>query len=120
MKIKFFATLFVLAMGSVSVFAQKGVEDGSKYGHGQDSINCLNNLSVYYEYVKTGNFRDAYLPWKAVIEECPKAQLRTYTSGVQIMKWKLQNIVRLKKNNSEKHTAGVERLRNFLFPGKSR
>ena len=30
MKIKFFATLFVLAMGSVSVFAQKGVEDGSK------------------------------------------------------------------------------------------
>ena len=91
MKIKFFATLFVLAMGSVSVFAQKGVEDGSKYGHGQDSINCLNNLSVYYEYVKTGNFRDAYLPWKAVIEECPKAQLRTYTSGVQIMKWKLQN-----------------------------
>lgn len=91
MKIKTLATVFVLAMGASTAFAQKGVEDGSKYGHGQDSINCLNNLSVYYEYVKTGNYKDAYLPWKAVIEECPKAQLRTYTSGVQIMKWMLQN-----------------------------
>lgn len=91
MKIKLLAALFILAAGAASSFAQKGVEDGSKYGHGQDSINCLKNLSIYSEYVKTGNFKDAYLPWKMAFAECPLAQLKTYTNGVKIIKWLLEN-----------------------------
>ena len=91
MKIKMFAALFILSVGATSTFAQKGVEDGSKYGHGTDSINCLKNLSIYSEYVKTGNFKDAYLPWKAAFDECPLAQLKTYTNGVKIVKWFLEN-----------------------------
>lgn len=86
-KLLFFAAV---AVSASSAFAQKGVEDGSKYGHGQDSINCLNNLSVYTQYVKTNNMEDAYLPWKAVMEECPLAQLSTYLNGVKIMSYKLQ------------------------------
>ena len=91
MKIKMFAALFILSVGATSTFAQKGVEDGSKYGHGTDSINCLKNLSIYSEYVKTGNFKDAYLPWKAAFDEFPLAQLKTYTNGVKIVKWFLEN-----------------------------
>lgn len=86
MKIKLLVTLFVLTLGATNIFAQKGVEDGSQYGHGEDSIACLRNLSIYSEYVKTGNFKDAYLPWKAAFTECPLAQLRTYTNGVRIIK----------------------------------
>jgi len=33
--------LFVLP-----VLSQKGIEDGSKYGKGKDSINCIKNLSL--------------------------------------------------------------------------
>lgn len=91
MKVKSLLLFAVASLGATSLFAQKGVEDGSKYGHGQDSINCLKNISVYTEYVKTDNFVDAYLPWKAVIEECPLAQLSTYVNGVNILTYKLKN-----------------------------
>ena len=51
MRIKAIIALFALT--STVAMAQKGVEDGSRFGHGQDSIDCLNNLSLYGEYVKT-------------------------------------------------------------------
>ena len=91
MRFRTLATMFVLSLAATNSFAQKGAEDGSKYGHGQDSINCLRNLSIYSEYVKTENYKDAYFPWKAAFEECPKAQLKTYTNGVKILKWFLAN-----------------------------
>ena len=75
----------MLALASASSFAQKGVEDGSRFGHGQDSINCLNNISIYAEYVKTNNMEEAYGPWKKVFEEAPLAQVATYTNGRKIL-----------------------------------
>ncbi len=83
--------VLVVALGSTSVFAQKGVDDGSRFGHGEDSLRCLQNLSMYAEYVKTGNFKDAYLPWKVAYTECPAAQNLTYTNGVKILHWFVEN-----------------------------
>ena len=71
---------------ATSAFAQKGVEDGSRYGHGQDSIKCLENISIYSEFVKTGNYADAYKSWKEVFTDAPLAQMATYTNGVKILK----------------------------------
>ena len=78
--------LFALSLSATAVFAQKGVEDGSRFGHGQDSLNCLKNISVYTEYVKTNNFKDAYPSWKAVFDETPWAQVATYTNGAKILR----------------------------------
>ena len=78
--------LFALSLSATAVFAQKGVEDGSRFGHGQDSLNCLKNISVYTEYVKTNNFKDAYPSWKAVFDEAPWAQIATYTNGAKILR----------------------------------
>ena len=83
---KMVTALFALSLSATAVFAQKGVEDGSRYGHGQDSINCLQNISIYTEYVKTNNFQDAYTPWKAVFDETPWAQVGTYTNGAKILR----------------------------------
>lgn len=91
MKLRKLLFLTVAALSATATFAQKGVEDNSKFGHGQDSINCLKNISVYTQYVKTNNFVDAYLPWKAVLEECPLAQLSTYVNGVKILTNMLKN-----------------------------
>lgn len=76
----------LMALTAATAFAQKGVEDGSRFGHGQDSINCLNNISIYTEYVKTNNFEEAYEPWKKVFTEAPCAQAATYTRGILILK----------------------------------
>lgn len=57
MKMKMFTMLCALSLGTTAAFAQKGVEDGSRFGHGEDSIRCLQNISIYSEYVKTDNLQ---------------------------------------------------------------
>ena len=86
MKMKMVTALFILSMSATASFAQKGVEDGSQFGHGEDSLRCLKNISIYVEYVKTNNFKDAYSPWKAVFEEAPLAQASTYTNGAKVLR----------------------------------
>jgi hypothetical protein len=66
--------------------AQKGVEDGSRFGHGQDSIECLNNISLYSENLKTKNYADAYTYWKKVFADAPVSRHSLYTDGVTILK----------------------------------
>lgn len=83
MKRSYFIIMSLLM--ATNVFAQKGVEDGSRYGHGQDSIKCLENISIYTEYVKSGNYADAYKSWKEVFTDAPLAQMGTYTNGVKIL-----------------------------------
>ena len=85
MKRKTFMMLFALSMGTTA-FAQTGLASGTRFGHGEDSLNCLKNISIYTEYVKTSNFKDAYTPWKAVFTEAPIAQVSTYTNGAKILR----------------------------------
>lgn len=91
MKMKMFTMLFAMSVSATTVFAQKGVDDGSRFGHGQDSIRCLSNISIYSENVKVNNFADAYKPWKAVFTEAPLAQVSTYTNGAKILRFLIQN-----------------------------
>lgn len=84
MRIKAIIALFALT--STVAMAQKGVEDGSRYGHGQDSIDCLNNLSLYGEYVKTKNYAEAYPYWQKVFADAPVSQHGIYTNGAVILK----------------------------------
>lgn len=75
--------LFVSAM---TVNAQKGAADGSKYGHGEDSIRCLTNLSLYTEYFKQKSYSDAFPYWEIVFNECPLSQMSLYPNGAVIIK----------------------------------
>ncbi len=84
MRLKTLIALFALT--SSVAMAQKGVEDGSRFGHGQDSIDCLNNISLYNEYLKTKNYADAYTYWKKVFADAPVSQHGIYTNGAAILK----------------------------------
>ena len=84
MRIK--ALIAIFALTSSVAMAQKGVEDGSRFGHGQDSIDCLNNISLYTEYLKTNNYTEAYTYWQKVFADAPYAQMGTYSNGVKILK----------------------------------
>ena len=52
----------------------------------QDATNCNSNSSISHEAVRAGNFKDAYTPWKAVLENCPTLRFYTFTDGYKILK----------------------------------
>lgn len=90
MKTKMTVLLFALSMGATSSFAQT-ISAEDRFGHGEDSIKCLTNISVYSEYVKTKNYADAYEPWREVFDNCPAARNDTYENGILILQWKIKN-----------------------------
>ena len=71
MKIKTLVAVLLLSGGVNSAFAQ--TED------------CNKNSSISHEAVKAGNFKDAYLPWKAVLKDCPTLKFYTFNDGIKIL-----------------------------------
>lgn len=75
MKIKTLVAVLLLSAGATSALAQP-----------IDSI-CNVNSSISHEAVKAGNFKDAYLPWKEVMKDCPLLRYYTYSDGFDILKY---------------------------------
>ena len=90
MKIKRILCVAVFLATLMSAKAQTGVASGTKFGLGQDSINCLTNISLYTQDFRVNNFQDAYPRWKVAYEECPAATTNLYIHGVQLLKWQLE------------------------------
>jgi hypothetical protein len=86
--------------------AQKGIDSGTPYGLGEDSIRCLTNISLFIPYAKSGNFKDAYPFWKIVYDECPASTKNIYVYGVNIINWQI---------SEEKDAAKKEALINDLM-----
>ena len=85
MKTKALKTILLATISllfALAAFSQKGIEDGSKYGKGQDSINCIKNLSLYREFFKHSNYKDAIAPWRVVFGSCPASSERMYVEGI--------------------------------------
>lgn len=100
-----FALAILIAVGSISAFGQKGVEDGSKYGKGKDSIRCVRNLSLYVEYYRQKNYTDALPYWRIVFAECPKAIFNLYIHGV-----KMHKLLAGKADNEEQQFAYLDTM----------
>lgn len=77
-------SVFVLFFMSADLSAQKGVEDGSKYGHGEDSVRCLVNLTLCRDRVKAGNYTDALHYWRVAFNECPQSSQYLYIDGAKM------------------------------------
>lgn len=89
MKMKKLVTIFLLsAATSMTAVAQ---DSGN---------NCNANSSISHEAVRSGNFKDAYQPWKAVLTECPTLRFYTFSDGYKILKAFLEGI---KDRNSEEY-----------------
>ncbi len=76
---------------TTGVFAQKGVEDNSKYGHGEDSIRCTTNLTLFADDVKQKKIAEAYTKWIIVFNECPLAHSSIYSDGAKIASFLYEN-----------------------------
>lgn len=72
MKIKTLLTVLLFSAAATTAVAQDDV--------------CIPNSSVSHEAVKAGNFKEAYGPWKIVLETCPLLRYYTYTDGFKLLK----------------------------------
>lgn len=86
MKIKTLVAMLFLSAGATTVVAQ-------------DASNCNSNSSISHEAVRAGNFKDAYTPWKAVLENCPTLRFYTFTDGYKLLKGLMAQIK--DKNNPD-------------------
>ncbi|MBR5783850.1 MAG: hypothetical protein IKY43_01620 [Bacteroidales bacterium] len=57
----------------------------------EDSVKCIENLSLYQESYKMKNYADAYGPWKEVLNYCPAYSKNLYIRGVVILKNMMAN-----------------------------
>ena len=98
MKIKVLLLALGCSMMSFGAYAQKGVDTGTPFGSGEDSVRCITNISLFVPYAKAGNFKDAYEFWHQAYTECPGAHKDIYLYGVRIMDWKsIPRKIRLRK-----------------------
>lgn len=70
----------------IPLFGQKGIEDGSKYGHGEDSVNCRRNLSLYKTYYDQQNYEMALCFWRKAFFECPRSSSNLHLHGINMFK----------------------------------
>ena len=57
---------------------------GSKYGN--DSTKCVTNLSLYREYYKQKNYKDALSAWRYVFNNCPGVTENIFINGANMYK----------------------------------
>lgn len=82
--IKFIAFAGILFL-SLSASAQK-------YGKTEkDSIDCITNISLYGEFYKQQNYKDALKPWREVFINCPMASENTFIRGANIIKYAVEH-----------------------------
>ncbi len=77
-------TLVILSIVVFVPIAQLKAQDLTKK-YGEDSITCLTNLSLYREVFKQGNYKEAYTPWKWVVDSCPMSSKYVFTNGPTIL-----------------------------------
>ncbi|MDR1004677.1 MAG: hypothetical protein LBL97_06710 [Prevotellaceae bacterium] len=88
MKMKTLMVAVLLIGGAATVTAQE---------------DCNANSSISTEAVKAGNYQDAYLPWKAVLETCPTLRYYTFLDGAKILKGFLGDIKDRKSADYKKY-----------------
>jgi tetratricopeptide (TPR) repeat protein len=70
-----------------------------KYGVDSASrMKCAMNISLYSEFYKQKNYKDAVKPWRTVFSDAPKASKNTYKRGATIYK----NLIIKEKNHTRK------------------
>lgn len=50
----------------------------------EDSMACIQNLSLYYEFYKQDNFNNALPAWRKAVEICPKSRTSLYVYGAEM------------------------------------
>jgi tetratricopeptide (TPR) repeat protein len=77
--------------------------------YGEDSLECVKNVSLYREDFKQNNYRKAYLAWKWVVDNCPMSTKYIFTNGPVILDYLIAN-----EKDSTKREGYIDELFNLF------
>ena len=77
--------LAFIALVAMTANAQNGVSNPYRFGQGEDSTRCIQNISIMNTNVKNKDYKVAYDAWKVLFDEFPVARVDTYTNGIKIL-----------------------------------
>ncbi len=106
----------MIMLFSLQISAQ---EEAERLKYGPDKELCEQNLSIYIEFYKQKNYKDAYKPWTYLFNNAPKRTKNIYLHGPKIIKALIKNL-----NDQSRYTPLVDSLimvydqRNVYYKGK--
>ncbi len=106
--------LSIISLITIASFAQ-----GGKYG--ADSVTCVQNLSLYRDYLKQKVYDDAYNYWKIAFTICPASSERMYVDGVSLVGKKIRKAASKEEKDAYIDTLMMvydQRIENFGKKGK--
>lgn len=119
MKVMTIATVVLATV--LSSFSNLSAQPVKKYG--EDSIQCIQNISLYSEFYKQKNYKDAYPYWSKVIAGCPAASQNSYIHGVRIVTHRIGLATDLNERNAWIDTLMMvydKRIEHFGHDSRSR
>ena len=81
--------LSTIMLFSFQIIAQ---EEAERLKYGSDKELCEQNLSIYIEFYKQKNYKDAYKPWSYLFNNAPKRTKNIYLHGPKIIKDLIKNL----------------------------
>lgn len=82
MKKLIFAFLVLVA---TSASAQNGITNDFRFGQGEDSVRCIETITIVNVNLNNKDYPTAYESWKTIFNEFPVARVDTYTNGVKLL-----------------------------------
>ncbi|AMD84400.1 hypothetical protein SAMN05444369_10974 [Capnocytophaga haemolytica] len=94
------------------------------FATGVKAQDCGNNpelkqkLSIFSEYAKARNYKEAYPVWKEVYTQCPTLHYATFAYGERILQDKIKNSTGAEKTQFVKDLSKLYEDYNKLFPAR--
>lgn len=76
--------IVVSMMALMAIAASANAQIRTYTTSAEDSIACVQNLSLYIEYFKQDNFADALPGWRQAAKICPKATESLWINGIKL------------------------------------
>lgn len=87
-KIVFCLSVLTLSLYcAIDLLAQPGAVTNTRFGRGQDSIDCIRNLSLYQEDYRQNNYAAAIVNWRKVFKNCPQSSANNVPRGINMYQY---------------------------------
>lgn len=83
--------LLLMTLAVSCIYAQNGITNDNRFGVGEDSVKCLENIFLVNQALKPQKpsyemCLEAYPIWKELFTIYPVARVDTYTNGIKLLK----------------------------------